>query len=114
MFGVVTASWGMRFISDCNIRRGNAWMYIIIRTNMCTHILSVHCCSHIRPCKYRGSAGRRIKGTVGLLYECAIAMVMTFVPWYREPVDKAIDQQCVGCSVLTAVISFVLIYSESR
>ena len=41
-------------------------------------------------------------------------LVMIFVPWYREPVDKAIDQQCVGCSVLTAVISFVLIYSESR
>ena len=63
MFGVATASWGMRFISDCNIRRGNAWMYITIRTNMCTHILSVHCCSHIRPCKYRGSAGGRINRT---------------------------------------------------
>ena len=85
-------------------------MYIIIRTNMCTHILSVHCCSHIRPCKYRGSAGRRIKRTVGLLCECVIASG----DLCREPVDKAIDQQCVGCFVLTAVISSVLIYSESR
>ena len=83
-------------------------MYIIIRTNMCTHILSVHCCSHIRPCKYTGSAGRRIKRTVGLLYECEIIDGDDFVPWYREPGDKAIGQQCVGCSVLTAVISFVL------
>ena len=41
-------------------------------------------------------------------------LVMTFVPWYRVPVEKTSDQQCVGCSVLTAVISFVLIYSESR
>ena len=60
MFGEVTASWGMRFNSDCHIRRGNVRMYMyIVEKHVYTHMLSVHCCSHIPPYKYSAEEGSK-------------------------------------------------------